>query len=143
MKDDRLEVIGESLPFPLLPAARARITLTTTPEAKAFVIRNLTFREAAESTLLFFLRRGADIRLEAVAGVDRSYAAHLRKKAKAHRKELAFRQENLCAHCGAPSFAALQIHHRLSIRRGGTSDIENLELICNACHVKVHKGEWG
>lgn len=119
-----------------LPAAKARLTVSATRESKQFVIRSFTFREAAD-TIVFFLRRGADIRMEAVEGVDSRIADAARKKAHRHRETLLLQQKGRCAHC--PSGQRLQIHHIHALADGGLSDIENLELVCNDCHVKIHR----
>jgi len=132
----RLEVMKQS-GAPNMPVlAKCRLTVSATPQSKPFVIRNFSFREAAP-TIMLFLERGTDIRIEAVEGVDTRIADGLRKIAKKHRPELFRRQNGLCAKCGQGRL--LTIHHRITISDGGTSDIENLELICHSCHVGIHK----
>lgn len=48
-----------------------------------------------------------------------------------------------CAACGAE---ATDVHHVIALRRGGTSDEDNLEALCHGCHSRVtvqQDGGWG
>jgi NAD-dependent dihydropyrimidine dehydrogenase PreA subunit len=46
-----------------------------------------------------------------------------------------------CVGCGAPA-ARCQVHHIRWWRRGGRTDVENLTLLCWACHTAVHQHGW-
>lgn len=48
------------------------------------------------------------------------------------------RDGSCCAECGVVSM--LQLHHRRAIREGGTHRLDNLILLCAACHAEAHGG---
>jgi 5-methylcytosine-specific restriction endonuclease McrA len=63
------------------------------------------------------------------------------------------RQKNLCASCGTPISElgqagrakhqygeGVQAHHVKHIKFGGTNDVSNCVIICDACHYNVHEG---
>jgi 5-methylcytosine-specific restriction endonuclease McrA len=36
----------------------------------------------------------------------------------------------------------LQVHHIVPVSNGGNDDLNNLVLLCNGCHTKLHKEGW-
>jgi 5-methylcytosine-specific restriction enzyme A len=54
--------------------------------------------------------------------------------------------QGTCSHCGGAFFAkALQVHHVIPKSEGGVDTLENLAILCRACHVTAHGGtpkEW-
>ncbi|RDI54248.1 HNH endonuclease signature motif containing protein [Nocardia mexicana] len=44
--------------------------------------------------------------------------------------------------CGAPA-SMCAVHHVLDYRKGGSTDIDNLTLACDACHALIHDGPGG
>ena len=46
-----------------------------------------------------------------------------------------------CVGCGAPP-GWCQAHHVRWWRHGGRTDIDNLVLVCSACHDKIHHASW-
>lgn len=47
-----------------------------------------------------------------------------------------------CVHCNAAvANAGLEVHHRLPKGRGGSDDLDNLELACRECHKGIHNRE--
>lgn len=55
-------------------------------------------------------------------------------------RQLLVRQRdfNCCVNCGA--WRDLHIHHIRAISEGGTHHVDNLVLLCNACHSEAHGG---
>ena len=49
------------------------------------------------------------------------------------------RADGRCEYCGG--IPGVDSHHIKSRARGGTHDIENLILLCRACHRRVHNGK--
>ena len=45
---------------------------------------------------------------------------------------------NSCGRCGYSRYPVLHIHHVVEKSKGGTDDINNLELICPTCHAEEH-----
>lgn len=45
---------------------------------------------------------------------------------------------NECSFCGLEDPRVLQVHHRLPLSKGGTSDPENLVTLCRNCHAIEH-----
>lgn len=43
-----------------------------------------------------------------------------------------------CAICGYNKEDILVIHHKIPISRGGTNDIDNIELLCPTHHAELH-----
>ena len=41
-------------------------------------------------------------------------------------------RDRACVRCG--STTRLEVHHRIALARGGTNDLNNLELLCARCH---------
>jgi len=46
------------------------------------------------------------------------------------------RDGNKCSKCG--STRNLHIHHIISVSKGGTNDISNLQIVCKNCHKLLH-----
>lgn len=46
------------------------------------------------------------------------------------------RDENVCRYCG--STARLEIDHIIPLARGGTNDLDNLQILCRHCNAKKH-----
>jgi len=44
-----------------------------------------------------------------------------------------------CVNCGAPRHRC-QVHHRVEWSRGGSTDIDDLALLCQRCHTLLHEG---
>jgi len=42
-----------------------------------------------------------------------------------------------CKVCGSDK--QLQVHHIIPVSLGGKNNIENLMVVCNNCHLKIHK----
>lgn len=65
---------------------------------------------------------------------------------KSLRKALKKQQDNKCAVCGNPGeqpgsrhSAGLEVHHVIPRSQGGQSNIDNSQLVCRPCHVKIHQ----
>lgn len=46
----------------------------------------------------------------------------------------------ICERCKEKNYAILQIHHITERHKGGTDEINNLELLCPNCHASHHLG---
>lgn len=57
------------------------------------------------------------------------------EKRKAHFKFIRENRRTQCVNCGSED--SLEWHHRIPLDMGGTSDPENMECLCKACHVAV------
>jgi len=53
------------------------------------------------------------------------------------KKEVFETFENKCDICG--DNRNLIVHHDIPLYRGGQNDISNLQLVCEACHAKIHE----
>ena len=54
------------------------------------------------------------------------------------KRKALIREDNRCQNCGGNDF--LHIHHHIPLSRGGTNQLENLEVLCESCHIAEHKG---
>lgn len=45
---------------------------------------------------------------------------------------------NSCVRCGYPKTHLLVTHHIIEKAKGGSDDLDNLELLCSNCHVEEH-----
>ena len=52
--------------------------------------------------------------------------------------ELKRRQLGLCAKCIFPLGSIYHVHHDVPYSEGGTDNLDNLELVCPNCHMKIH-----
>lgn len=43
-----------------------------------------------------------------------------------------------CERCNYSKFQILELHHKIEKSKGGSDDIDNLELICPNCHAEEH-----
>lgn len=76
------------------------------------------------------------------------------------RTSVFFRENGRCQSCGAragrcpttresrwrhpkPKVVGAHVHHRLPIRKGGTHALDNLELLCDSCHLAKHPQNTG
>ena len=62
----------------------------------------------------------------------------------AAKKAVTARDKGLCRCCGKPG---VHVHHLIYRSHGGTKSIDNLVLLCVACHQDIHakliRVEWG
>lgn len=49
-----------------------------------------------------------------------------------------FRDLCQCVSCGESDFRVLNLHHIIPKSKGGTNDVENLQVLCANCHYKHH-----
>ena len=56
------------------------------------------------------------------------------------RKALKERANGKCERCG--KLGLLELHHIKSWRSGGSSELDNLELICHDCHTNLKIANW-
>ncbi len=54
------------------------------------------------------------------------------------RKRIIDLRGDKCARCGYNKYPILHIHHIVEKSKGGSDDINNLELICPLCHAEEH-----
>lgn len=54
------------------------------------------------------------------------------------RRRLIVLRGNSCEKCGYNKLPILQVHHIVEKAKGGSDDINNLELICPNCHTEEH-----
>lgn len=47
----------------------------------------------------------------------------------------------MCEKCQEDNYSILQIHHKVERYRGGTDEMDNLELLCPNCHAAHHLGK--
>jgi 5-methylcytosine-specific restriction endonuclease McrA len=54
-------------------------------------------------------------------------------------------RDRVCVKCGWPGSKdnPLQVHHKRPRCLGGTSDLNNLELLCARCHANEHLSKGG
>ena len=48
-----------------------------------------------------------------------------------------YNNKGKCELCG--NTQQLQVHHILPVSQGGRNNPENLQVVCNSCHLKIHK----
>jgi hypothetical protein len=81
--------------------------------------------------------------------LERLKGLRIRRLEPGTRDFIIFRDRNKCQFCGKDlSEAGLSekhIHHVHPVSKGGSSRVENLELLCRHCHTEIHKsrGENG
>ncbi|PCI30847.1 hypothetical protein COB52_00760 [Candidatus Kaiserbacteria bacterium] len=56
------------------------------------------------------------------------------------KKKVAKTRGGICERCKENNYAILQIHHKKEKHKGGSEELENLELLCPNCHVTHHLG---
>lgn len=56
------------------------------------------------------------------------------------RKALKARAGGKCERCRKGGL--LELHHKVSWRSGGSSELDNLELICHGCHTNLKIANW-
>jgi 5-methylcytosine-specific restriction endonuclease McrA len=56
------------------------------------------------------------------------------------KKRVAEQCEGVCERCGMDNYAILHIHHKTERYKGGSDQLENLELLCPNCHATHHLG---
>ena len=61
-------------------------------------------------------------------------------KGKALKEKIAKTRNGICERCCNNNYAILQIHHVTERHKGGTDDLDNLELLCPNCHMTHHHG---
>ena len=49
-------------------------------------------------------------------------------------KILGSRQSWRCGSCNAPFDSIVEVDHKIPLMKGGTNEIENLEVLCVVCH---------
>ena len=42
-----------------------------------------------------------------------------------------------CVKCGR--YGKMEVHHKTSLKDGGTNELENLETLCTRCHIDIHR----
>ena len=47
----------------------------------------------------------------------------------------------ICQECGYDNFFALELHHVIHRKHGGSDEFDNLKLLCPNCHVTHHRGD--
>lgn len=45
-----------------------------------------------------------------------------------------------CQSCGSYAKGNLHLHHKIPITRGGSSNEDNLMVLCSDCHFNIHMG---
>jgi 5-methylcytosine-specific restriction endonuclease McrA len=75
------------------------------------------------------------------------YGSYQQPRNKAHKSrvlklKLAKDRGACCERCGEDNFYVLEVHHVIEKAKGGTDDLDNLELLCGNCHNEHHRG-WG
>ena len=53
---------------------------------------------------------------------------------------LALLTNGKCQSCGNINYNILQVHHIIPRSKGGTNDLNNLQLLCPNCHMTIHYG---
>ncbi len=78
-----------------------------------------------------------------MAGVTAKHRAKRRraglKDAKRIRAIVVARCEWSCQRCGVYCGENGHAHHRIPRSRGGQWTVENIEYLCNACHMEAHR----
>lgn len=61
------------------------------------------------------------------------------------KSELASLRGGVCELCRNHNYNILQVHHIVEQAKGGTDELENLQLLCPNCHMTIHSGysEYG
>jgi hypothetical protein len=68
-------------------------------------------------------------------------AGRTRREPSARQRAAVIARDRACVGCGV-SVATCQLHHVRWWRDGGTTDVDNLVLICWGCHTAVHHDGW-
>lgn len=63
------------------------------------------------------------------------------RKYRAHKERVFDRDGRTCRYCGSDE--NLQIDHIISRKRGGTHDLENLQVLCRNCNLRKSSKEEG
>jgi 5-methylcytosine-specific restriction endonuclease McrA len=63
------------------------------------------------------------------------------RKYRAHKERVFLRDGRICRYCGSDE--NLQIDHIISRKRGGTHDLENLQVLCRNCNLRKSSKEEG
>jgi len=63
------------------------------------------------------------------------------RKYRAHKERVFLRDGRMCRYCGSDE--NLQIDHIISRKRGGTHDLENLQVLCRDCNLRKSSKEEG
>jgi 5-methylcytosine-specific restriction endonuclease McrA len=63
------------------------------------------------------------------------------RKYRAHKERVFLRDGRICRYCGSDE--NLQIDHIISRKRGGTHDLENLQVLCRDCNLRKSSKEEG
>lgn len=67
---------------------------------------------------------------------------NVRKKARRKKKHMVRYRGSNCEQCeGSFEIEKLTIHHILSISEGGNNHMDNLMLVCDTCHKRIHRGK--
>ena len=53
------------------------------------------------------------------------------------RRRIFNRDNNCCVECG--NVNDLELHHIIPIKKGGSNDDDNLQVLCSVCHHRKHK----
>ena len=61
-------------------------------------------------------------------------------RGKALKEKVAKIRNGICERCGHENYAILQIHHIVERYKGGSDNLNNLELLCPNCHMTQHHG---
>lgn len=72
----------------------------------------------------------------------KKYPAGFRNNKPGRRKALIKRDGQICNICKKPKYIGqLTIDHVVQVSRGGSSDLENLQLLCRECHIEKDSPE--
>jgi len=64
------------------------------------------------------------------------------RKYRAHKERVFNRDGRICRYCGSDE-EPLHIDHIISRKRGGTHDLENLQVLCKSCNLRKSSKEEG
>jgi 5-methylcytosine-specific restriction endonuclease McrA len=64
------------------------------------------------------------------------------RKYRAHKERVFARDGRTCRYCGSDE-EPLHIDHIISRKRGGTHDLENLQVLCKSCNLRKSSKEEG
>lgn len=56
------------------------------------------------------------------------------------KEKIATERGGACEKCGYENYSILQIHHLVRKAKGGSDELENLQLLCPNCHMQQHLG---
>jgi len=56
------------------------------------------------------------------------------------KEKVAQRAQGVCERCDESNYTILQVHHKIERYKGGSNELNNLELLCPNCHAAHHLG---